>query len=749
MPTFSVTDNFKNPVAVPVNWRSASALFKYLKSEALHLIVAPDFMERKDQPISKITPQPATSQLKTADKFQLGGAKPEIDFTPDAEIEIQINARAGASLFEGDSSSVAAKVPADAGYVGLTLDGSFDESLSGSSGDLTFGFESSQGLSLGYWKAFPSSGPLQPTLQEAFGQVISNFTIPGDLTDLDGLALNDICTVAGTGSLKVSGGVKVKAGPNPLASVDLPLKAGKVTVQEGAMAGLSASFAITGSWQMRVRRLDSANVELSFLKKRGTTLKADFSASAGISAKVGSKDLITTLLGAIDPKTDNSALLQGGLTADEAKTLNDAIKGAIDHSLQASFDEALSRVSDDEAAFQYHIDIDVARNDPSANQAVHRALEGDLSQLTALESEMREGAVIAPGVTLISSVFSTSVKDEVSFKINLLGLLNVVSISDLLRGSKVVTDPVSHDMTITDTVTGKQIEAIAEPPKREERLRKAMFDSLLVTAAYKASGAVEAFDLTSQSFHFASNQKTNIGVMTDYLNWLMALDLITPGDKQQLLGQFHDQGPSTCLLRTAMTDAQCRSMFFDANNKPRVETYYLEFGRSALLALLNTEIGPFDKYRYALLDRHWDQALAAGPTEALAPIAGINSSMSNYQEILDQLIGDVYDITWWASGMIDAGKELQSMIAFLAGRDPATLRDDHGFAMKRASLQNKMADVVGRSKARFNEPWGMISLFQAAGSQGASAKVVTPGLTISRSQLPQKAAAAEKTLTAR
>ena len=72
-------------------------------------------------------------------------------------------------------------------------------------------------------------------------------------------------------------------------------------------------------------------------------------------------------LGAIDPKTDNSQLLQGGLTADEAQTLSDAIKSSIDHSLQASFDETLSHITDDQAAFQYQIDVDAAQRDPVAN----------------------------------------------------------------------------------------------------------------------------------------------------------------------------------------------------------------------------------------------------------------------------------------------------------------------------------------------------------------------------------------------
>jgi hypothetical protein len=80
--------------------------------------------------------------------------------------------------------------------------------------------------------------------------------------------------------------------------------------------------------------------------------------------------------------------------------------------------------------------------------------------------------------------------------------------------------------------------------------------------------------------------------------------------------------------------------------------------------------------------------------------------------------------------MVDAGKQLQSMITFLAGRDPVSLRNDHAFAMQRADLQNKMAKVIGRSKTRFEEPWGLVSLFWAAGSQGASARLITPALLL-------------------
>jgi len=67
-----------------------------------------------------------------------------------------------------------------------------------------------------------------------------------------------------------------------------------------------------------------------------------------------------------------------------------------------------------------------------------------------------------------------------------------------------------------------------------------------------------------------------------------------------------------------------------------------------------------------------------------------------------------------------------------ASADPATLAGSHEFAKRRDQLQKKMAGVISRSRTRFDEPWGLVSLFQAAGSTGASARVVATGLLLER-----------------
>ena len=139
------------------------------------------------------------------------------------------------------------------------------------------------------------------------------------------------------------------------------------------------------------------------------------------------------------------------------------------------------------------------------------------------------------------------------------------------------------------------------------------------------------------------------------------------------------------------------------------------------MAFLTDKTGPFDGYRYNLLDEQWAQAVATGPSPELAQVARITGANPNYQSILDLLIGDVAEIAWWSSAMVNTGKALESMNQFLSSRNPASLEDDQAFAVKRVFLQEKMADLVSNSKVRFDDPWGLLSLYWAAGSLGASA----------------------------
>ena len=104
-----------------------------------------------------------------------------------------------------------------------------------------------------------------------------------------------------------------------------------------------------------------------------------------------------------------------------------------------------------------------------------------------------------------------------------------------------------------------------------------------------------------------------------------------------------------------------------------------------------------------------------------------------FDQVLADVTGDLYDIVWWAESLTQAGAALLAMRQFLNGRDPAGLKDDAEFQRNRQALQQLMLKVVARCKARFGEPWAMVSLFWSAGSPpGATATLQSGTWTVAR-----------------
>jgi len=354
MPDIRITDNLDAPTGIQVDLTHPSSLVEYLKAQALHLAVVPDFLAHKDELLSVVAAaKPLEFQAKAQNAFQLGIEKPAISITPDLEAAIRVNVSSGTNLFEDDPFPAVATVPANTGYLSVAIGGALEATAEASSGDLTFGFDAGVTIALEYAKAFPL-GAGEVSLGEALGRTLSSYTIPARLDDLAlaQFGVNDIATASGQGTLTVSGEVTVTVSPNPLASLNLPLGLGAIAVKAGAAAGLSASFAISGAYQIRAVRLDADTIELSFLRGRGTTLTVGVSGSGGVTAGPGNTDVISALLGAIstDPSKDQQRLAD--LDPDERKALTETIKSSIDHNLQASLNAALARIAENQAAFQ-------------------------------------------------------------------------------------------------------------------------------------------------------------------------------------------------------------------------------------------------------------------------------------------------------------------------------------------------------------------------------------------------------------
>src|SRR5689334_17100378 len=187
MPTFSLTDNAGNAVEnVKVDWTSASSLFRYLRSQLLHLIVVPDYLALRHKPLAEAAPQPLDFEIKVGNTFELGGESPEIEITPKAHARLFVNATRDSNLFGDDPFRAAATVPENTGYVGFSADGALDVNVTAPVSSLTFGFDANKSITLGFWKAFPLDAN-GPALDEATGRMFSSFVIPGSVADLNQL----------------------------------------------------------------------------------------------------------------------------------------------------------------------------------------------------------------------------------------------------------------------------------------------------------------------------------------------------------------------------------------------------------------------------------------------------------------------------------------------------------------------------------------------------------------------------------
>jgi hypothetical protein len=213
----------------------------------------------------------------------------------------------------------------------------------------------------------------------------------------------------------------------------------------------------------------------------------------------------------------------------------------------------------------------------------------------------------------------------------------------------------------------------------------------------------------------------------------MALSLMSAEERQRILGQFKGNGESNCVVRLDLDDANCESLFFDAQGNLRPETDYLEIGRAAMCALLDPDNDDIAKLRTQMLvNPRWQKVLEAGASPELDTMLPIPSTDSRFQIVQADVRGDVFQIFQWAHGMRNAGQALQEMRAFLADRDPVSLKDDPDFKQHRDRLQSRMTGVVSGDQVRFNEPWGIVSLFHAARTPNPTGYLKAANLLVQR-----------------
>ena len=621
-------------------------------------------------------------------------------------------------LFGSDDFGEEIEVPADERYVSLALTASAGASVTASAGLATFGFSPGSSVTLANYRCFETQ-PAAPSVFTALADTIRGFCFPADLDDLRALPEKSFVTVTGTGSLAFSADANLVALVNPLASVSLPVLPAP-NVQSGESITVGASFGISCDFQIRIERLPQGRVRLGYSRKRGTDLEITATASAGISAGFGSQDLFSTLIRAISANAAASQqeLQNAGLSPGQAEGLQQAVRAGVQRKLELAVAAELGSAQSSGTAFLYEVDLDAL--DDKGREIVSAALHGNLSELAAITDA-------APGITAVRNVIAALHERQHTLKINLLGIYNVVSTFQLALSGKVMFDPATGDIVITDSASANRFQAsLVNFGADSQKLRRVLAESFLITAAYRGSNfLVGAPQLKSSHTFFALNNSTDGPAMRHDLNIGVALGLFPASERDGLIGSVDDFGRSTVYAEAGYDDSLTAALFLN-NGQPRAIEEYETAGREAIQFLVLE--GDQDEYRRqpAIDDALWAKMKAAGQFNFQPLFPNLTGSQ------VDVIAADYSVIVWWAETMRGTAQKLAAMRAFLAAR-PGVVWTDADFRGRRDDLASHLKAVANDTKEEFGRPWGLIAMDIISGQAAdASIQITGPRLAVSR-----------------
>ncbi|HEX6733123.1 MAG TPA: hypothetical protein VF074_24085 [Pyrinomonadaceae bacterium] len=619
-------------------------------------------------------------------------------------------------LFDPEVFGDAINIAGHQAYLGITTSATLSSELAHKTGNLGFGFDAGNQITLSTYRLFEKSSIGEfPKFADALKQTVSAFTIPGDLEDLKSMTVGSVATVEGTGSIKFSGSVDVLSLVNPLAVVNLPDPVGAVKVSSGNAIKVGASFAITGAYQVRAQKIANDKVRLGYYKKRGTEFVLKASAAGGLSIGPGEFDAIAPLLKAIssDPSLDAEALRKGGLNEGQIEAIKKVLEAGISRKLEVALGFELNAERSAEAAFLFEIEIN--NLDETGRKALANALDGDLSALARREEQL------PAGITLIRSIFTEVQKRKHALKFNLLGIYNFISVSTLILKGTVMFDPATGEVIITDKATASRIAASTlNFAADSEKLRKILAESVLITAAYRCSKLVTLPpELKISHSYFELHTKTNRTVMKNNLDVFEALALITKDEKDRLIGGVTEFG-KTMLSAETFYDDQVANELFLRNGEPRAKEEYESAGLQALALLVQSGEGQDFRTKPARDPKLWKRMKKLGQP-AFSTIGAFKKLSADQ---LGAIKSDYSVIVWWADSMTEMSESLAEIRQFLAD-NPNTDPKDEKFTDLRKNLAGKFKHIASTTKSQFGDPWGLVAMDQCSNRKAAAQALIT------------------------
>ncbi|HWB84144.1 MAG TPA: hypothetical protein VG675_08395 [Bryobacteraceae bacterium] len=617
------------------------------------------------------------------------------------ELSVFVPPAEGGNLFDPDLYGDNVHVAPHERYISLELSTTAGPEINIPAGKLSFGFDAGTDVKIANYRLFDMR-PAAPTVLQALTDTVAGFSIPAGLADLRAIPERGIIALEGRGHVKCSGEADLLAAANPLASVNLPTPLPQLSISAGGSVTVTASCEISMDYQLRVQKIDAKHATIGYYRKRATETEVSVDVHGGISAGTSSTDLFSTLISAISKTAavDSASLTAAGVPDAQIDAIQSAVKEGAQRKLQLAFLSSLTQLDAQSAAFLYELDLDAVAEDVAA-----AALRGDLTRFS--------GSLPA-GVHLVRNIFTDLAKTGWTWKLNLLGIYNHVSVRDLTVKGVTLFDPTTGDVTITDTITAQSVRAdTVNFGADSEKLRNVLAGSFLITAAYRAGPAQNcAPELKSTHSYFVTHADTSRQDLDQEINAVQALGFAVPG----VSPEAGDLGRTTIYAETAYDDRLTTALFLDAGNA-RAVSEYDRAGRQALRLLVHA--GDADEYRLrpAVDDALWNKMRDAGPFN-FAPLFPDLPKLA-----VEVIASDYVTVVWWAEAMHSAAELLADMRGLEAAGGGRF--DDPRFIALRRSLDRHLATVTKDAKNQFGLPWGLVAMDLVSGGSATARAQIT------------------------
>ncbi|HWC96711.1 MAG TPA: hypothetical protein VG456_08175 [Candidatus Sulfopaludibacter sp.] len=613
--------------------------------------------------------------------------------------------------------------PKNSCYASFAVDATVSPSVSTTVGSIQFGAAPSTSLTLESLIRLPLKSGV--TLTQAVQKTVAAFCVPAHCADLEALAAGQIARAAVTGKLTLSGSANLLAVTNPLASASLPAPLPAVSVSAGGSVTAGVSFEIETEYEVIARMLDSAKIRLSWRHKSESAVTVKVKGCEGISAGFGSTDLFSQVIGAVsaDPKVDLKELGAAGVPEGQAEAIQGAVKAAVSRKLEIAVGAELTASDSTSAAFLY--EISPAALSEQSRQAIDLALRGDLTGLHAAD---------CPGVACVRSVWDNVRKRELSLDVNLLGILNYRSVSSLAVEGKVLYEPVTGALVITDQATAERIQTLAVNFGADtQKLRHVLAESFLITAAYQSVRQTATAPALRCSHHFFDlENSTSRHDMAVKLRTGFAIGLLSEADTEPPAG-IDNFGRTLFSVATDYDGVLVTAMFLDSAGAPLSHEEYEMAGRAAIQLLVREGDEDAVRREPAIDDGLWDKMKAMGQP-------GIpNLFLNAPKPFVSAIVTDYTAIQWWADAMSGMAHQLASLRQWVA-QHPAVGLQDPEFAKQREKLAGYLRGVAANTKDEFGQPWGLIAMNQLTGRKGGAKMLLSsPKLVLDKQSKPAAA----------